>query len=516
MSTAGGTLMQDALRLHQDKQFELAEQAYQAVLKQDPLHPDAIQLLGILHGEYGDWLKALEYFRQAVPLFPNDPKALLACGRALLNLDKPDEAALILQQAVRQFPEEPSARFNLALALDRLSLPQAAILELDLVIRQLPYHPEVLLARAKAKQHAGLEAGALADFGLVLQNDPANAVALNGHSIVLAGLNRLDDAKAGFLKLLSLNPSDADALNNLGLVMAKQGLAGDAISLYQRALTIDPERADVHFNLGLSLAALNQPEAALSAFSRTISLNQSFPDALYNQGNLLLSLWRHEEAVAAFDRLMDVAPDFPYAPGKQFYARQFCCDWTKYDEQCHGIRLGVEQGQAVITPFAHLTVARTPEEERRCADLYSVRFPPKPALRPTGLSEPHSPRIRIAYLSADFHEHATSFLMAGLFERHDRQRFEIMAVSFGPMGTGPMRQRLEAAFEHFLVVNDLDDESVARCLAEWGVDIAVDLKGYTTNARPGILAWRPAPVQVNYMGFAATTGLPFLDYILAD
>ena len=122
----------------------------------------------------------------------------------------------------------------------------------------------------------------------------------------------------------------------------------------------------------------------------------------------------------------------------------------------------------------------------------------------------------MAYLSADFYAHATAFLMAGVFEHHDRARFETDAVSFSPDDASQMRARLERAFDRFTDVHGMDDAAVAAMLREMEIDIAVDLKGYTGGARPGILAFRPAPVQIHYLAYPGTMGAGFIDYLLAD
>ena len=152
----------------------------------------------------------------------------------------------------------------------------------------------------------------------------------------------------------------------------------------------------------------------------------------------------------------------------------------------------------------------------RCArNFVADRVPSLPRRLWTGATWCHD-RVRIAYLSADFHRHATAYLMAELFERHDRSRFEIIGVSFGVDDKSEMRKRLVAAFDQFYDVRRKSDEEVAKLLHDLQVDIAIDLKGYTTDSRPGILAYRPTPIQASYLGFPGTMGAEFIDYIIAD
>jgi predicted O-linked N-acetylglucosamine transferase (SPINDLY family) len=174
-----------------------------------------------------------------------------------------------------------------------------------------------------------------------------------------------------------------------------------------------------------------------------------------------------------------------------------------------------DQGR-MVAPFVLLAVSEDPALHLRAARLYTEqKYPPAP--RPLWTGERHAhDRIRVAYLSADFHAHATAYLMAELFERHDRARFEWWGISFGPVKSDPMRTRLEGAFDHFVDVTDRSDAEAARLLRALEIDIAVDLKGYTQDCRPGILGHRPAPLQVNYLGFPGTMGADHIQYVIGD
>jgi protein O-GlcNAc transferase len=163
-----------------------------------------------------------------------------------------------------------------------------------------------------------------------------------------------------------------------------------------------------------------------------------------------------------------------------------------------------------------VAIAHRAEDQLFGARTWNQRYYPA-AAQPLWRGERYRhERIRVAYLSADLHEHATAYLMAELFERHDRERFEVTAVSWGPQVASPMRTRLQQAFEHFVDVRGRGDVEVAHWLREQEIDIAVDLKGYTFDARLGILAQRPVPVQVNYLGYPGTLAAPYIDYLIAD
>ena len=235
-------------------------------------------------------------------------------------------------------------------------------------------------------------------------------------------------------------------------------------------------------------------------------------------GALQHRLRRYPQAVASFARLVSVAPEYPFARANLHLSRIYGCDWTGYDEDVAAIVADLRAGKPACEPFAALASLASPHDQLRAARAWGAAYHPPPPAPPHDAARAAEPgaRIRLAYLSADFRDHAMAVLMAGLFERHDRARFETTAISFGPPHDGPMRRRLIAAFDHFVDVHERDDREVAALLRERGIDIAVDLNGYTQGARPAVLAARPAPVQVNYLGYPGTLGVAWIDYIIAD
>lgn len=191
------------------------------------------------------------------------------------------------------------------------------------------------------------------------------------------------------------------------------------------------------------------------------------------------------------------------------------CDWRDWDADCAHLIASVGAGKPVTQPFIFLAASSSAAVQLQCAQTWTATHFEATPPRWRGEQYRHE-RIRIAYLSADFRQHAASVLMAGMFESHDRSRFEVSAVSLGADDGSPMRKRMIGAFEHFIDAHALGDDAVADLIRSREIDIAVDLMGYTTTSRTGIFARRPAPVQAHYMGFAGSMGAPFLDYVIAD
>jgi len=213
---------------------------------------------------------------------------------------------------------------------------------------------------------------------------------------------------------------------------------------------------------------------------------------------------------------MALNPDFPCAAGARLLAQMRLNNWEDYSQRVAGVLRKLELGLPSSQPFPLLALPTPLALLHKSAAMHMAdKFPPAAQTLWQGEHYAHK-RIRIGYFSADFHNHATAHLMAELFERHDRERFEIFAFSFGVPNQDAMRARLVKGFDHFFDVADQGDRDIAALAHRHEIDIAVDLKGYTQDSRPGIFALRPAPIQVNYLGFPGTLAAPYMDYILAD
>ena len=236
--------------------------------------------------------------------------------------------------------------------------------------------------------------------------------------------------------------------------------------------------------------------------------------ALDNRAIALLDLGRHEAAAGAFRQLLAASPAHDYARGRLFHAERFCCDWRDAAASSGDIQDRVARGERADLPFTFLAHAESAALQLACATSFVAGA--YEAAEGRAATPAARDRIHLAYLSADFRAHPTSLLMAGIFELHDRARFEVTAISFRPPEDSPIGRRVHAAFDRFLDVGRQSDAEVAAMMLDLGVDVAVDLMGHTANSRTGILALRPAAVQVNYLGYPGTMGAPFIDAIVAD
>lgn len=357
---------------------------------------------------------------------------------------------------------------------------------------------------------------AVASFDRALALDSQSTDAWLGRAIALYGSRRHHEAMASFDRALVIDSPNAQALYGRGIVLASLRHFEEAVADYGRAIAIEPNHADAYSNRGIALAQLQRHEEALDSYHRALAINPRHADALNNRGALLMTRGDFSGASRDYAQLVEIAPNYKHGLGNLLLARLYCCDWADYQAVRGQLGRGVRTGQCEAQPFALVVASGDGADHLACAKTFVANaYAHQSSAMWTGGIYRHN-RIRIAYLSADFREHAASYLIAELIEKHDRNRFEISAWSLSPAAEDDMRVRLRKAFDQFNDVADIGDLEVANRLRAEEIDIAVDLMGHTSGSRPGIYACRPAPLQATYLGYLGTTGADFMDYIIGD
>jgi protein O-GlcNAc transferase len=362
----------------------------------------------------------------------------------------------------------------------------------------------------------GRAAEALVIIEPLLAEAPDNADIRTQCGLARQDLGRHAEALADFDRALALNPDNLLTLLYRGNFFVESGAFAQALDSYEHLLRIAPGYDEAWFRRGSALWLMERHDEALASYQRALDLNPGHFAAAFNGATILLKLERYDEAFAAFETARTLRPDHPYILGGLASAVQGGCDLARWQDFQTLVARAVIDKSAVIAPLVLHPFSNDGVLRRRCSENFVADRVPGPNAPLWDCKPYQHSRIRIAYLSADFRQHATADLIAGLIESHDRARFEIAGISFGPDDGSAMRARLTRAFDRFEEVRARSDLEIARLLKDGAFDIAVDLKGHTEGARPGILAHRPCPVQVNYLGYPGTIGAPWLDYILAD
>jgi predicted O-linked N-acetylglucosamine transferase (SPINDLY family) len=523
---------------------------YDRALALRPDHADAIDHRGIALLGLRRFAEAQAQFDRALALRPGDPGTLNNRGSALHGLGRFDDALASYDRALALRPDHADAHSNRGLTLASLRRDAEALASYDRALALRPDHVQALYNRGNALKQVGRDAEALASYDRALAARPDHADALYNRGLALHALKRLAEAVASYERALAARPDYAEAYNDRGIALHEMARYDEALDSFNRALTLRPDYAEAFNNRGIALHDGRRLAASLADFDRALALRPDYHQAFSNRGNVLAAMDRHGDALACYDRAIALRPDYDeawvnrgdalrelwrFAEAMASYERALAlkpgaspalsgladcaihlCDWEKRAAVDAALPGHLAAPGAFIAPFTLMAYRDDPAMKLRSTRNFvanGMPFPPAP-MPPRAAWR--NERIRVAYLSADFRTHAGAFLIAGLIEAHDRARFEILGISFGPDDGSAMRKRLGDAFDRFHDVRERSDHEIARLLYDLRVDIAIDRNGHTRHSRPGILARRPAPIQTAFLGYPGSSGMDAIDYIIAD
>jgi predicted O-linked N-acetylglucosamine transferase (SPINDLY family) len=542
--------MQQALALYSSRDWAKAEQVCGMIVSAQATHFDALNLLGIIAAQTQRPREAVEFLGRAAGQRRDEPTVHNNYGNVLRDLERHEEALRSYNRAIQIKPDYAQAHYNRGLTLQSLKRFGDALASYDVAIKLSPGHAAAHNNRGVTLRELKRLDEALAGCDRAIALRPDYAPAYNNRGVVLQELRRTQDALDSYAKALAINADYAEALHNQGNALREQQRFDAALNSFQRALAISPNYADAHSSHGTALQQLNRHQEALESFERAIAINPRHAQAHYNRGNTLRTLGLHDLALESYERALDIEPDFadapynrgtilhelkrfndalasferareidpeqPWLPGICLHAKARICDWSDYDSRLAELTYRIRQGKPASPPFVVVTMTDSLELQRRAGEIFIRETCPAQSELPPPPKRARRAKIRIGYFSADYYNHATIILAGGLFERHDRDRFEIVAFNFGSTPRDEVTERLAKAFDQFIDVRAQTDLQIAELSREMEVDIAVDLKGFTLHQRAGVFARRAAPIQVNYLGYPGTLGAPFIDYIIAD
>ncbi|GAB6141657.1 hypothetical protein JCM14076_23860 [Methylosoma difficile] len=359
-------------------------------------------------------------------------------------------------------------------------------------------------------------AAAIGHYQKAIALKPDFADAYNNLGVVYKEQNNLLVAIAHYQKAITFNPQYAVAYCNLATALKDSNQLEAAVAHYQKAISLQPDYADAYNGLASALNKLNQFPEAIFNYQKAIALNPHSADAYCNLGHVLRLQKNLLGAIDCYQKALEIKPNLSDALGNLFYSRQYCCDWTDYPITQQQMVNAVMQGVDGYKPLSFLAVTDSAQAQQQCALTFSQKYYPAQIPLVRKASPRPSNKIRIAYVSADFREHALSILMVELFELHDKNRFEVIAIALRPASKTDLGQRVKNAFSQFIEVADKSDSEVAQLMVDLEIDIAVDLMGFTANNRTAIFSYRPAPIQINYLGYPGSMSAEYIDYILAD
>jgi predicted O-linked N-acetylglucosamine transferase (SPINDLY family) len=470
------------------------------------------QALALHRSGRGDQAEPL--YRRILAAAPNDFPARCMLGVLRLEQDRPEEAAEELAVAVQMNPRAPQGHVNYGKALMRLKRFDEAAAAYAKGLALAPGDEQILTGHAEAMMRAGRLDEWLASHGEASLPQTGDATLLLLRGNLLHRADRYEEALAAFEAALRLRPNDPQILLNRGATLVKLYRFEDALAAYDDALSVAPNMPEIHFNQGNALIAAGRAEDGIAAFDRAIDLRPTYVRALHNRGLTLIEMKRFSAGVASLQRMLELAPDHPDLLANLAQAAAHANEWSLRDTFKARLREAIVAARAKTSPFVVMGHFDDPALQFAAARHWSGDIPPE--LAPPPFKAYAHDKIRLAYLSPDFRSHPVGRLMAGVFEGHDRARFEVHGFSLGADDQSPLRARMIAGVDHFHDVSLKSDAEIAALIKAREIDIVIDLGGHTKDSRPALIMRRPAPVQVNYLGFACSLGVVTMDYILAD
>jgi protein O-GlcNAc transferase len=493
-----------------------ADSLYREVLAKHPDDVDAIQGLAVICHQQGHPDEALALFRRAITLDPDSLVADRQLGRLLEQRGDLVGAAICYRRAARLRPLDAAAQADLARTLAGQGEAAEAVAHYQRAVAAVPDDAWTHIALGNALLREGSAADASASYERARAISPDLAEAHSNQGEALRRMGRLGEAVAACERALVLRPELAEAHNNLANALREEGRLEPAISHYEQALLLKPGWAAVHNNFAIALQEQGRTEEAVEHYERALMLNSGLAEVHQNLGSALAQSGRTVDAIAALRRALALKPDYPEALIQVAHLNGELCDWHHREAETSQVLDLMRRHTGLVPPFNLQAQQSTPAEQLLCGQQWSKRIAQG---RSSGFTHDRScppGKIRLGYLSADFRDHPVAYAIAETIERHDRTRFEVLGYSYGPDEGSTLRRRFETAFDRFVDLHAAGDDEAARQINADGVHVLIDLTGYTRFARPRILVSRPAPIQVNFLGFLGTMGAEFIDYIVVD
>ncbi len=460
-----------ALGLQTAGRLPEARAAFLAILDQDPSNVAALHSMAVLEANAGNSAQALAYVERALSIRGDFQPSLEV------------RATLRARIAGAEGSEATASSLNVQAleAQSRGDLPLAT---------------------------------ALLEKALLL--DPQNYVALYSLAVIHHQSQRNEQALQLLLTGVRHHPTQAKLHFALGSVLQGMGLQEAALASFDRAIEADPDGMEAYNNKASLLHAMGRQKDALLATESALQRKPQDTKSLNNRGYLLTEFKMYPQAAATFGKLLEIDPDYELGRGLHLFAKMHACDWTGFEQDKKLITEGVRAGKRICSPMPFMAIAESVADARKCAEVFGQhKFPPSPTPLWDGRKYLHR-RKRVAFISGDFRQHPVGYLLVGLIERLRGGPFETYGISSCiPDGSDTYR-RFRCGFDHYLDVQDKSGIEVARLLRAHEIDIAIDLSGYTAGSRLEILSHRPAPVQMTYLGYPGTLGLPYIDYLIAD
>ena len=475
-------IFNDAISAVNNRDLKRAEELFRGIIKTDESHIAALNLLVVVLMSMKRFAEAEQFIARATSLNQQSDVSFYNYGLISKHLNKPQQALENFSKAIALNPDIAETWNNRGTVLNDLNKYDLAISDFDKAI--------------------------------AINGQYSEAYANKGKSLML--LKRYDEAFAAYDQALAIKPGLEVAWLGRGNVFWSLQRYDEALAPYDKALAIKPDLEGAWLGRGNVFWSLKRYDEAFAAYDKALSIKPDLENAWLGRGNVFWSLRRYDEAFAAYDKALSIKPDLESVEGSRLHMKMHLCNWEKLDKEIGDLTNSIRAGKGNCPPFALLSLTDLPDDHLRCTQAWGAAIHPITAKSVWQDKIYKHDKIRLGYVSADLRTHAVAYLIAELFELHDKDRFSVTAFSLGRDDNSDIRRRLVSSFDRFIDCYTLSDFDVAHAIADSEIDILVDLMGFTQDAHTNIFAYRPAPIQVNYLGYPGTIGASFIDYIIGD
>jgi len=509
------TMFHKAIQDYQLGHLKEAEEILRHCVQLDAKIFDVIHLLAVVYASQEKHQTAIEYYKKALELSPNNASALSNIGSSLNSIGHNQEAFSVFQKAIKIDPSEPIAWYNAANTLCDTGEYEESLAYYERSIKLNPQHCPALINYGKALFELKRYSEALTFYDEALRINQDSLDCLINKGATLKELTRYDEAITHYDKTLSLKPDYAEGWSNKGIALNGLKRYDDAIAHFDKALSLKPDYAEGWNNKGIAIYGLKRFEEAIAHYDKALTLKPDYHEAWSNKGVTLDFLKKHSESAKCYQKAIIFETEDSYLLGQAHHQMMLGCDWSDYKKNVNKIFQLTNEGRKASEPFGFQGIAISEELLKKCSEIYSNdRFPPLDNLSKF-LQYKHQ-KIRIGYLCGEFRNQATSILMTRVWELHDESKFEIFAFDNGWDDGSEYRQRITGAFSNLFDITRLSDLDTAKLIQQNEIDILINLNGFFGFARQVVFSYKPAPIQVNYLGFPGTMGVKYMDYIIAD
>jgi protein O-GlcNAc transferase len=544
------SLLQDAIHNIKRNNLVEAKVLLLKILDTEPRNFDALNIIGVISGkenkhieainffkkaqkikpdnnlinfnlakafsESGNDLEAIKYYEMAIRLDKNHLGSCLNFGKSLHQLKRYEEALSHYDQAIKLKPDFAEAYNNKGNSLKKLKRYEEALSHYDQAIKLKPDFAEAYSNKGNIFFNLKRHDEALSHYDQAIKLKPDFAEAYNNKALTLYNLKNYDEALSHYDQAIKLKPDFAEAYSNKGNIFFNLRRYDEALSHYDQAIKLKPDFAEAYNNKGNSLKKLKCYDEALFNSDQAIKLKSDFAEAYYNKGSIFNDLKHYEEALFNYDQAIKLKPDYEYLSGMLLHTKMYMCNWQNFKVNVKSLLLQINENKKSSFCLAVLALTDSPLIQRKSSEIWvNDKYPFNSLFGPIFKSK-HRDKIKIGYYSPDFREHPVAHLLAELLELHDKNQFELFGFYFGPPDSSKIHKRISSSFNQFIDVGLKSDKDIALMSREMGIDIAIDLTGFTGLLRTDIFSHRAAPIQVNYLGYSGTMAADYMDYIIAD